>query len=666
MATYRKKMMEPIITKFRINPETNTDFQQIVDLFGDQPNYQEWAVKMYFTKSASMTMLAAIKDFTVRFSSQIKSLSEQNIVAYSSKAKIQSLLKEMNGIALISFLKEEFAKFNTEQKNMLNRKFLDPMPTPLQASTSGEIKAVVAMFKKIDELPSSRRKNFWTNCSALKNIDSLVAAIRDAPSNDYLWEKEDFLYFMKNNKDVSGCEVIVDNGNVVVVKVDSWPASKILGGGGRTQWCICTQEHFFQEYVTNHKNPKHEQFMLFDFSKAEYEELAHIAFTVKSGYGICNAFSCRDNDILGSTIEYKGERYNIGKALAAASVELGSFMSVKDAKYEWSVQSLLEFVKNNTAMFEVRCEKNNVVAINVLSKNGLTELVGHTFMKLDKINMAQNTKVYTVFNFNVKQTSSLSICLGVYNVDPYGTYSETYGCDVFGTEVKVEEAVNEMGIEVNDFLASEKIDPNVLLHKYIDTNDEKKALQHLEEHKDEIDVNFMFNGRPPVFSAIANKQFELFTKLIHSKGYNMKDVDGFGETILEALVFQLGMVEVDSSNETERDFLVKCIDDILNSDFDFNSVDLNEDTIINICCEDESLSWIVEKLVQKPEVDVNRRNFFKVSPLASAIVNKNMKAIAHLMTRPDIEVTKEDIDVAREEGIDVNLLKPAKAASVSK
>lgn len=645
MGTYRKKGMEPIIAKFQIDPEKNTEFNKIVDLFENQPNYQEWAVKIFFSKAASLNVINAVKDFIDRFSAQIKDLELGNIVSYKTKAQVTKLLQEMNGIATISYLRTQFEKFNTEQKKMLMERYLKKGITPEQASKSSELKGLVNVFKGLELLPSVRRKTFWSNCSLIKSPEGVIQAVADCAKGDYIWDKEDLLYFLANTKETKDCKVIVDNGPVVVIKVPTYAASKILGGGGRTQWCICTEERFFRNYVLDKGN---DQYFLFDFSKNERQELAHVAFTIQKGVGICNAFSCTDKDILSGTIESKGVKYNIFKALAEVNVKMGSFISVQNTAFSWNVEDFINFVKKNTSKFALCCAKDNVVVLNILTRDGLTMLLKHTFIKTDRLVIGENSKVYVLFNFNVEESDEHSMCAVSYAVDIYGTYSNGDAYSIFGTTENIDEFVKAIGISTSDYLDKEDIDPNVLLHKYIDTKQEDKAVELLEN--EDVDVNFIFNERPPVFSAISNCLFKVYDKIVSSPNFNMNVQDGFGESLVEALVFQLDMCE---DNQAEHDFIVNCINKAIESPaFMPNVTDLNDDTLLNICCEDEDKNWVIEKIISNPRLDVNLKNFFGLTPLMSAINSGNKRAIGLLSTRPDLAVSKEEITLMKNEGMD--------------
>ena len=645
MGTYRKKGMEPIITKFQIDPEKNTEFNKIVDLFENQPNYQEWAVKIYFSKAASLNVINAVKDFIDRFSAQIKDLELGNIVSYKTKAQVTKLLQEMNGIATISYLKTQFEKFNTEQKKMLIGRYFKDEITPEQAAKSSELKGLVNVFKSLELLPSVRRKTFWSNCSLIKNPEGIIQAVADCAKGDYIWDKDDLLYFLANTNETKDCKIIVDNGPVVVIKVPTYAASRILGGGGRTQWCICTEERYFRNYVLDKGN---DQYFLFDFSKNERQELAHVAFTIQKGVGICNAFSCTDKDILSGTIESKGVKYNIFKALAEANVKMGSFISVQNTSFSWNAEEFIKFVKKNTSKFALCYAKDNVVVLNVLTRDGLTMLLKHTFIKTDRLLIGENSKVYILFNFNVEESDEHSMCAVSYAVDIYGTYSSGDAYSIFGTTENIDEYTKAIGISKSDYLDKEDIEPNVLLHKYIDTKQEDKAVELLEN--EDVDVNFIFNERPPVFSAISNSMFKVYDKIVSNPNFNMNVQDGFGESLVEALVFQLDMCEND---QAEHDFIVNCIIKAIESPaFMPNVTDLNDDTLLNICCEDEDKNWVIERIISNPKLDVNLKNFFGLTPLMSAINSGNKHAIKLLSTRPDLTVSKEEVTLMKNEGLD--------------
>ena len=95
---YSKKQIEPLIKKYAINPETNTLFKDIINMFADKPNYQVWALKTVFSHALTFDNLVHIKNWSEENKNHIKSLTKKNIVSYSTKRDLLSLLKEIDGL----------------------------------------------------------------------------------------------------------------------------------------------------------------------------------------------------------------------------------------------------------------------------------------------------------------------------------------------------------------------------------------------------------------------------------------------------------------------------------------------------------------------------------------------------------------------------------------
>ena len=111
--TYNKKQMQPLIDKYAINPETNKLFINVVEMFDGQPNYQIWAVKMIFSKTIDSEELERIHDWVTKNQTLVKSLEKQNVVSYSTKALINQLFKEMEGLYNTAVIKSTSNNFNT-------------------------------------------------------------------------------------------------------------------------------------------------------------------------------------------------------------------------------------------------------------------------------------------------------------------------------------------------------------------------------------------------------------------------------------------------------------------------------------------------------------------------------------------------------------------------
>jgi len=193
----------------------------------------------------------------------------------------------------------------------------------------------------------------------------------------------------------------------------------------------------------------------------------------------------------------------------------------------------------------------------------------------------------------------------------------------------------------------------IRLHQLIDNGEENEAIKLIDENKD-IDINYEYNDRILVLSAINNKMCDLFFKIVNHPNFNSNIKDAFGESMLESLIYLYGSDDISKSNYDD-DLYKRLIEAILKVDsYDFNYKDLNDDTAINIACEYPKMLWIVEALAAKENVDINIVNDFDCAALGNAIRNKNLEAIKILSKRKDLIVRNADVEMANKYNVDLS------------
>ena len=657
--TYNKKQMQPLIDKYAINPETNKLFISVCEMFDGQPNYQIWAVKMIFSKTISSEELEAIHDWAVKNQTMVKLLEKQNIVSYSSKAAIAQLFKEMKGLDNIALIKDTINHFNTEQRKMLNESILTKEFKALDGYSNATLKKWATIFEKFNRLPSDRKKKFFSNCSRLKNTNDLLSAITTALEETYQWNKEDFLAFLANN--APDCEVIHDNGSFVIVHVGSFKSSKLLCGNGHTSWCITQQDSYWKQYVGDHSN--RDQYFFFDFSRKESDAFAHIGFTMENGRGFYCAQTCNNNSMTSGYTQGNGERMSINQALENAGCKMNIFLRLNPlTNYKWDMESILQFIKARPSDFAIAFEKDGRLIVNVLTTAGTKSLFGHTLISNGNFIVDNNNKVYVLVDTNLKVNDDKSMIAMQYQKDQYGTLSLRRMSDPYNTDITKNGYLSKVGITTDTFINREAIDPRVLLHKLIDENDEMGALKLLEKEGKDFNVNYEFNQRVPIISAVNNKMYNLFEKIVSHPKFDSSIEDGFGETLLESLIYLYGSDEISASKEEEKS-LKRMIEAILKSEtYDFNAKDLNSDTAINIACEYPKMLWIVKALASKKNVDINIVNDFECAALGDCIRNKNLEALKIIGQRPDVKVREADKKLAKSYNINLDeYIKPNEA-----
>ena len=644
---YSKKQIQPLIDKYAINPETNTTFARVIKMFDGQPNYQLWGVKVIFSKAVKIEELESIKNWADENPNLIKMLLKNgNIICYSTKADFTQLRNESDGLCKIAFVKGIISRFNTDQRKILTDAIGPDKFNGLTCHSNAKFNEWFNLFSKFNRLSASTKTKVIGRMSAVRDIEQIKTLLNQALQEKYSWNKEDLMSFVANNTPL--CDVVLNDKDIVILDVKNYRDSNTLCYG-RTSWCITSSESQWKNYVTTKGN---KQYFFFDFSKPEKDELAHIGFTVNKDIGFHAAHSTTDCNLLGNGIEYHGKRVNIQKALTNAGVKLGMFLKLKkNTHFKWDINSLLEYVKKHDNEMAIAYNKDNRVIVNALTNNALGCLCGHTFIKYGQMMVENNTKCYVLFDFNLSDNDDKGIVGVFYRKDNYNIDTLEQVWDAYGTNLKDDKYFSKIGIKTEEYLNREAINPNILLHKLIDEGDEDAAIELIDKEKD-IDVNFVFNDRTPIFSAIDSKLHKVVGKIITNKKFNCSIDDGFEESIPQSLLYSYYLddtCELDAKQEKNVREMISTVVDC--GKFDLNYVDVNEDTLINIACMKPTMNWLVEKLVAREDINVNCVNDLGWAALGNAIRKNNLEAVKLLCKRPDIEIREKDKELAKKKKI---------------
>lgn len=224
-----------------------------------------------------------------------------------------------------------------------------------------------------------------------------------------------------------------------------------------------------------------------------------------------------------------------------------------------------------------------------------------------------------------------------------GSFGDTYKLDVSYVSTNI----------ILKKLEHEEKTPEIEFLMALHGGKEKEAIEFVKTHN-ELDVNYEYWDKIPIFSTITYDMYDLFLVILNHPKFNADVEDGFGETMLESLMY-LYIASDNDNNDEDKVRFKKYIDTILKSNkINFNKKDLNEDAAINVACQSPKLLWAVEALVPMENVDVNIINDFDYSPLTSAIDNNNLKALELLSKRKDIVVREIDVEKAKENNIDLS------------
>lgn len=647
---YSKKQIQPLIDKYAINAETNTTFARIINMFDGQPNYQLWGVKVVFSKAIKVEELENIKCWADENPSLIKQLTKNgNIICYSSTSDFEQLRNEMDGLCKIAFVKGIISRFNTDQRKILTEAITPDKFDGLTCENNSNFVKWFTLFNKFNKLSANTKTKVIGRMSAVRSIKEIETLLNQALQEKYGWNKEDLLSFVANN--TPECEVVHNDKDIVILQVKNYHDSNILCYG-RTSWCITSSENQWKNYVSGKSN---KQYFFFDFSKNEKDELAHIGFTVNDTNGFHAAHSTSDGNMMNTGISYHGKYVNIQQALVNAGVSLGTFLKLKKQNnFAWNAEDLVKFVKKHDNDMAIAYNKDNRVIVNALSNSGLQTLCGHTFIKTSQLPIDNNSKCYVVFDFNMKYNDDKGVISIYYRKDNYKIDTLNQVWDAYGTNIKDDKYLTKIGIKTEDYLNREAVNPSILLHKLIDEGDEDGAIKLIDENK-EVDVNFEFNDKRPIFSAIDAKMHRIIGKIIANEKFDSNVDDGFGESLVQNLLWAYYLDETNKLSSKNAENIRTMIETIIDSGkFDLNFIDSNEDTAINIACTNPNMLWLVKKLSAMKGINVNCVNDIGWSALGNALRHKNVDAVKILGKRPDLEVRDKDRELAKKMGIELD------------
>ena len=645
--TFSKKQLNPLIEKYQIDVEKNVTFKTIISLFENAPNYHIWAVKIVFENACTLPVLTQIKAWIDNNSQDIKHLTKGNVVSYKTQHDIKNLLKEMEGLDKIRTVRNIINKFNTRQRDMLTEAILAPLRSPLDTFVSSTFKTWAPILMSMDRLVAHRKAKLISTSSAIDNLSFLKEHISTALNASYEWNREDMLSFMERN--TPDCKVVYDKENIVVLDVPSFASSKKLCGNGRTGWCLTREERYFNQYAKDASTTH--QYFVFNFNHPEDHELAHIGFTVRKGSGICYAHSTTNINMI-EGVSVKGKKVNIHEALRMCNIGKSVFMPLgKNSYYKWDMDSVLDFVSKNGNDVAIGYNENNRLIVRALSPRGVQMLINHTMV--DPRNFMQSSdkcKVYVLLDFNLPSNDGNSVVTIQYTKDKYQIDTLNRIVDAYNGDLTKTKYLASLGISTDRFLNREEIKPSILLHKLIDEGQEDEAVRLVNKATEDLDVNFEFNNRLPIFSVINQRMFKLFEALVNHPNFNCASSDSFGESLLQSLMYTYL-----ACNSADKGNIRRMIEIILNSkSFDFYVQNINLDTAVNIACENAELNWVAEILIGNAVVNLNVVNDLNCTALGCALHSRNTAALKMLGKRVDLVVREEDLELAKDMGININ------------
>jgi hypothetical protein len=299
-------------------------------------NFFFWAVNAFFKQGINVYLLEKIMIWNDGYSQLSSKLNKGTITGYTNGHDFFTLVREMTKLRRAKRANDVINMFNTAQKKALKGYSLKARDYDT--------------LSKFGKLSGKKKNNFIRKMSTIENPAEILKQMSFLADIHFEWKKESLLEFIKN-ADGFKCEVVMDKGDMVLLKVEDYETVKRLAK--TTNWCISKDKKYWNEYVEN--NPNATQYVLMDFSRKEDDNLSIVGFTSVHDRGITNAHDFQNRNLM------QGRRTNtvseiksfVAKYIDCSSIygvldkygiKLSDVVSYEPNQYKWDRDSMFDYL----------------------------------------------------------------------------------------------------------------------------------------------------------------------------------------------------------------------------------------------------------------------------------------------------------------------------------
>lgn len=331
--TANKKQL-PNITKYAdVNSAIIKYFYMIAN---GSKNFFFWAANAHFKQGIHISLLEKVMVWNDNYSQLSSKLSKGTITAYNNVRDIFRLVSEMVALRRDKRANDVINMFNTAQKKALKGFSLGMRDYDT--------------LSKFAKLSSKKKSNFIRKMSTIEDPAEILKQMSFLSDVHFEWNKQSLLDSIKNN-DVFKCDIVLDKGNMLLLKVHNYETVKRLAK--TTNWCISKDKKYWNQYVEH--NPDASQYVLMDFDKKEDDDMSIIGFTSIFDRGITNAHDFQNKNIMGerpnnSLAEIKvftcsgAVSDNIYSVLDKYGIKLSDVVAYEPNQFEWNRESMFDYL----------------------------------------------------------------------------------------------------------------------------------------------------------------------------------------------------------------------------------------------------------------------------------------------------------------------------------
>ena len=331
-------------------------------------NFFNWAIDLYYREATPQSLIRLIMCWNDKYGQMAKELSKGTITAYTSRKGAYSSYNEMRHLRDKKRANDAMNFFNTAQKKLLKSITLSQEETK--------------MLSQFERLSAVKKKNFVRKMSTIDDVKEILHNVSLLVGTKFRWNKNAVLEFISNSE-LMECEIVIDKGDILLVKAKNYEAIKQLGRF--TSWCISKNKHYWDEYVGSKDNTA-TQYVLFDFSKKEDDKLSIVGFTSLFNRGITNAHNLNNENLMGSRQqESKFERFiprkiknNIYNILDCHHINVDDVTEYEPLPFKWNKEGFIGYLKKFVSNFSILAETETSIVISVID-NGIADFFGEKY-----------------------------------------------------------------------------------------------------------------------------------------------------------------------------------------------------------------------------------------------------------------------------------------------
>lgn len=327
-----KKLLEQVYGKYCYSSDSIASF--MFAIIGNAPNLYVWALTNFFKNNITLYTIEHIINWQRKYSQLNNKLSKGTVTAYNGREKINNLVNEIVSLRSLKRANDSINSFNTAQKKLLKGIELNEKNT--------------CILNRFGRLSKQKKHNFIRKMSTIEDVNDILHQMSLLSNVHFEWNRESLIDFINNSENIK-CDIVLDENNLVLVKVKTYDTVKLLAK--TTNWCISKNKRYWNDYIEHRQNS--EQFVLFDFNKPEDHELSIVGFTSAKDNGITNAHSFSNNNLMGrnegmytrlDTFMKQTCNNSIYGIIKENKIPINKILNFNKLKYKWNLNSFLTYL----------------------------------------------------------------------------------------------------------------------------------------------------------------------------------------------------------------------------------------------------------------------------------------------------------------------------------